>query len=89
MYHICTILLAKSASGSHGSIHLRPDIFFRPLNTNTSKLGDLSAPAFKDRCTLELRNIIEAIEMEGQGDKKFTKLTPVATFLAEQEQPEP
>lgn len=64
------------------AVHLR----FLP---NASKLGDLSGPAFKDRCTLELRNIIESIEMEGQGDKKFVKLTPIATFLAEQEQPEP
>lgn len=51
------------------AIHIR----FLP---NASKLEDLSGPAFKDRCTLELRNIVEKVEID---DKPQQKLTPIAT----------
>ena len=55
------------------AIHIR----FLP---NASKLEDLSGPAFKDRCTLELRNIVEKVEVDG---KAVQRLTPIATALAD------
>ena len=55
------------------AIHIR----FLP---NSSKLEDLSGPAFKDRCTLELRNIVEKVEID---DKPQQKLTPITTAIAQ------
>ena len=55
------------------AIHIR----FLP---NASKLEDLSGPAFTDRCTRELRNIVEKVEVDG---KAVQRLTPIATALAD------
>ena len=55
------------------AIHIR----FLP---NASKLEDLSGPAFKDRCTLELRNIVEKVEVDG---KPVQRLTPITTAIAD------
>ncbi|MBQ9656341.1 MAG: hypothetical protein IJV38_10040 [Prevotella sp.] len=55
------------------AVHLR----FLP---NASKLGDLSGPAFKDRCTLELRNVIDEVVIDGE---KYKKLVPIDTYVAE------
>ena len=58
------------------AIHIR----FLP---NSSKLGDLSGKAFKDACSLELRNIVEKVEIDG---KSYQHLTPIATAIAEYNQ---
>lgn len=59
------------------AIHIR----FIP---NSSKLGDLSGPAFKDRCSLEYRNIIstETVHVDGEY-KTVTRLIPIATAVAD------
>ena len=61
------------------AVHLR----FLP---NSAKLGDLSGKAFKDACTLELRNIIVSKSDKG---KLYHTYKPISTYLYEQSQPEP
>ena len=58
------------------AIHIR----FIP---NQSKLDNLAGPAFKDQCSLELRNIIdtEKVVIEGKS-KTVTTLLPIATAVA-------
>ena len=58
------------------AIHIR----FIP---NQTKLDNLAGPAFKDQCTLELRNIIdtEKVTMDGK-EKAVTTLLPIATAVA-------
>ena len=58
------------------AIHIR----FIP---NQSKLDNLAGPAFKDQCSLELRNIIdtEKIVIDGK-NKTVTTLLPIATAVA-------
>ncbi len=59
------------------AIHLR----FLP---DSSKLDDLSGPAFKERCTLELRNIVDSKEIVIEGkQRRFKTLKPIATAVAE------
>ena len=59
------------------AIHIR----FLP---DATKLDNLCGPAFKDACTLELRNIIDTQEVIVEGKrKKVTTLKPVATAVAE------
>ena len=50
---------------------------------NQSKLGNLAGPAFKDQCSLELRNIIdtEKVTVEGK-EKTVTTLVPITTAVA-------
>ena len=58
-------------------IHIR----FRP---SASKLDNLSSSAFKDNCSLELRNIVDTQVMTVNGkSKKFQTLKPIATAVAE------
>lgn len=60
------------------AIHIR----FIP---NQSKLDNLAGPAFKDRCSLELRNIIDTETVMVDGRKKaVTTLTPIATAVTRQ-----
>ena len=58
------------------AIHIR----FIP---NQSKLDNLAGPAFKDQCSLELRNIIdtEKVTVDGK-EKTMTTLLPIATAVA-------
>jgi len=58
------------------AIHIR----FIP---NQSKLDNLAGPAFKDQCSLELRNIIdtEKVTVDGK-EKSVTTLIPIATAVA-------
>ena len=58
------------------AIHIR----FIP---NQSKLDNLAGPAFKDQCSLELRNIIdtEKVVIDGK-EKSVTTLLPIATAVA-------
>jgi len=58
------------------AIHIR----FIP---NQSKLDNLAGPAFKDQCSLELRNIIdtEKVTIDGK-EKSVTTLIPIATAVA-------
>lgn len=58
------------------AIHIR----FIP---NQSKLENLAGPAFKDQCSLELRNIIdtEKVVIDGK-EKSVTTLLPIATAVA-------
>ena len=50
---------------------------------NQSKLDNLAGPAFKDQCSLELRNIIdtEKVVIDGK-NKTVTTLLPIATAVA-------
>ena len=58
------------------AIHIR----FIP---NQSKLDNLAGPAFKDQCSLELRNIIDTETVTIDGKKKsVTTLVPIATAVA-------
>ena len=58
------------------AIHIR----FIP---NQSKLDNLAGPAFKDQCSLELRNIIDTETVTIDGKKKsVTTLLPIATAVA-------
>ena len=58
------------------AIHIR----FIP---NQSKLDNLAGPAFKDQCSLELRNIIDTETVMIGGKKKtLTTLLPIATAVA-------
>ena len=58
------------------AIHIR----FIP---NQSKLDNLAGPAFKDRCSLELRNIIDTEKVIVDGKlKSVTTLLPIATAVA-------
>ena len=59
------------------AIHIR----FLPDST---KLDNLCGPAFKDHCTLELRNIIATQKVTINGkEKSVTTLKPIATAVAE------
>ena len=59
------------------AIHIR----FLPDST---KLNNLCGPAFKDHCTLELRNIIATQKVVINGkEKSVTTLKPIATAVAE------
>ena len=59
------------------AIHIR----FLPDST---KLDNLCGPAFKDACSLELRNIVDTIELTVNGKtKKVQTLKPIATAVAE------
>ena len=59
------------------AIHIR----FLPDST---KLDNLCGPAFKDHCTLELRNIIATQKVVINGkEKSVTTLKPIATAVAE------
>ena len=58
------------------AIHIR----FIP---NQTKLDNLAGPAFKDQCSLELRNIIDTEKVTVDGKKKsVTTLLPIATAVA-------
>ena len=58
------------------AIHIR----FIP---NQTKLDNLAGPAFKDQCSLELRNIVdtEKVIVDGK-EKTVTTLLPIATAVA-------
>ena len=59
------------------AIHIR----FLP---DATKLDNLCGPAFKDACTLELRNIVDTQEVILNGKKKKVRtLKPIATAVAE------
>ena len=59
------------------AIHIR----FLP---DATKLDNLCGPAFKDACTLELRNIVDTQEVTVNGKKKKVRtLKPIATAVAE------
>jgi hypothetical protein len=59
------------------AIHIR----FLP---DATKLDNLCGPQFKDRCTLELRNIVDTVEVTINGKKKKVQtLKPIATAVAE------
>jgi len=59
------------------AIHIR----FLPDST---KLDNLCGPQFKNRCTLELRNIIDTQEVVVNGKtRKMQTLKPIATAVAE------
>ena len=59
------------------AIHIR----FLP---DATKLDNLCGPAFKDACTLELRNIIDTQKVTVNGKQKtVTTLKPIATAVAE------
>ena len=59
------------------AIHIR----FLP---DATKLDNLCGPQFKDRCTLELRNIISTQKVTVNGKEKIvTTLKPIATAVAE------
>lgn len=59
------------------AIHIR----FLP---DSSKLDNLSGPAFKNACTLELRNIVDTQEVTINGKvRRVQTLKPVATAVAE------
>ena len=51
---------------------------------DATKLDNLCGPAFKDRCTLELRNIVETktVTIDGK-ERNVQTLKPVATAVAE------
>lgn len=56
-------------------------IRFRPDST---KLDNLCGPKFKERCSLELRNIVDTQEVTLEGKtRKVQTLVPVATAVAE------
>ena len=58
------------------AIHIR----FIP---NQTKLDNLAGPAFKDQCSLELRNIIDTEKVTVDGKQKsVTTLLPIATAVA-------
>ena len=58
------------------AIHIR----FIP---NQTKLDNLAGPAFKDQCSLELRNIIDTEKVTVDGKQKsMTTLLPIATAVA-------
>ena len=59
------------------AIHIR----FLPDST---KLDNLCGPQFKNRCSLELRNIIDTVTVTVNGkEKKMQTLKPIATAVAE------
>ena len=59
------------------AIHIR----FLPDST---KLDNLSGPAFKKACEMEFRNIVDTQEVTIQGKRrKFQTLKPIATAVAE------
>jgi hypothetical protein len=59
------------------AIHIR----FLPDST---KLDNLCGPQFKNRCSLELRNIVDTQEVTIDGKtKKVQTLKPIATAVAE------
>ena len=51
---------------------------------DATKLDNLSGPAFKERCTLELRNIVDTQEVTIDGKtRRVQTLKPIATAVAE------
>ena len=51
---------------------------------DSTKLDNLCGPQFKNRCTLELRNIVDTQEVTIDGKtKKVQTLKPIATAVAE------
>ena len=59
------------------AIHIR----FRP---DATKLDNLCGPAFKNACTLEMRNIVETEKVTVDGKVKVLQtLTPIATAVAQ------
>ena len=59
------------------AIHIR----FLP---DRNKLDNITGPAFKGKCSMELRNIVDTIELTVNGkSKKFQTLKPIATAVAE------
>lgn len=59
------------------AIHIR----FKP---DATKLDNLCGPAFKNACTLELRNIVDTKEVTIDGKPRTVQmLTPIATAVAE------
>ena len=62
------------------AIHIR----FTP---DTTKLDDLSGPAFADRCSLELRNVVIVDTIKDPETNKLIErlrtLVPIATFLSD------
>ena len=59
------------------AIHIR----FLPDST---KLDNLCGPQFKNRCSLELRNIVDTVTVTVNGkEKKMQTLKPIATAVAE------
>ncbi len=62
------------------AIHIR----FLP---DTTRLDNIAGPAFKDACSLELRNIVECVKYTVDGkEKSYQKLTPIETAIAEAKQ---
>ena len=52
--------------------------------TRPEELDNLCGPAFKDACTLELRNIVDTQEVTVDGKKKKVRtLKPISTAVAE------
>jgi hypothetical protein len=65
------------------AIHIR----FLPDST---KLDNLCGPKFKDACALELRNIVDTVEVTLNGkQKKVQTLKPIATAVAEYKSGQP
>ena len=62
------------------AVHIR----FIPDQT---KLDNLAGPAFKDACSLELRNVVESVILTVDGkERRYQKLTPIDTAIAESKQ---
>ncbi len=62
------------------AVHIR----FIPDQT---KLDNLAGPAFKDACSLELRNVVESVILTVDGkERRYQKLTPIDTAIAESRQ---
>ena len=54
---------------------------------NQTKLDNLAGPAFKDACSLELRNVVESVILTVDGkERRYQKLTPIDTAIAESRQ---
>ena len=83
-YPTAQVVKGAGVSGVAEMVGLSPNDVVKAIHIrflpNSSKLEDLSGPAFKDRCTLELRNIVEKVEID---DKPQQKLTPITTAIAQ------
>ena len=67
---------------------LNPDDIVKAIHIrylpDSTKLDNLCGPQFKNRCTLELRNIVDTQEVTVNGKtKKVQTLKPIATAVAE------
>ena len=67
---------------------LNPDDIVKAIHIrylpDSTKLDNLCGPQFKNRCTLELRNIVDTQEVTIDGkERKVQTLKPVATAVAE------